>query len=76
MAFGFDRLGLDEIVSFTTVTNSPSQAVMLRLGMRRDAATFEHPALPAGHPLREHVLYRIQAPAPAAGVTMPATASR
>lgn len=63
LAFGFDRLQLAEIVSFTTVTNAPSQAVMRRLGMRRDAATFEHPALPASHPLREHVLYRMQAPA-------------
>lgn len=62
LAFGFDRLQLAEIVSFTTVTNAPSQAVMRRLGMRRDTTTFEHPALPTGHPLREHVLYRIQAP--------------
>ncbi|MFD1710807.1 GNAT family N-acetyltransferase [Ottowia sp. GY511] len=59
LAFGFDRLGLDEIVSFTTVTNTPSQAVMQRLGMQRDVATFEHPALPVGHPLREHVLCRV-----------------
>lgn len=63
LAFGFDRLQLAEIVSFTTVTNAPSQAVMRRLGMRRDATTFEHPALLASHPLREHVLYRMQAPA-------------
>lgn len=61
LAFGFDRLGLDEIVSFTTVTNTPSQAVMQRLGMRLDAAIFDHPALPSGHPLREHVLYRLDA---------------
>lgn len=36
--------------------------VMERLGMARDAdGDFEHPALPAGHRLREHVLYRVRA---------------
>src|SRR5262249_35172486 len=35
---GFERLGLDEIVSFTTVSNVRSQRVMQRLGMRRDPA--------------------------------------
>ena len=61
LAFGFDRLGLTEVVSFTAVPNTRSQAVMQRLGMRRDAATFKHPALPKGHALREHVLYRATA---------------
>ena len=61
--FAFHQLHLPEVVAFTTVTNQRSQAVMQRLGMQRDAATFEHPALPAGHPLRTHVLYRITDPA-------------
>jgi RimJ/RimL family protein N-acetyltransferase len=56
---GFDRLELPEIVSFTTIDNHRSSAVMERLGMTRDAETFEHPSLPAGHPLREHCLYRL-----------------
>lgn len=56
---GFARLGLDEIVSFTARQNLRSQAVMQRLGMTRDADTFEHPAVPPGNPLREHVLYRL-----------------
>ena len=39
-----------------------SIAVMERIGMsRRPEDDFEHPALPAGHPLRRHVLYRIGA---------------
>lgn len=60
LGFGFGELGLDEVVAFTTVANSRSRAVMERLGMRRDAADdFDHPALPEGHPLRRHVLYRI-----------------
>ncbi len=61
LAFGFDTLGLDEIVSFTTAGNLPSRRVMKRLGMRHDPADdFDHPALPDGHPLRRHVLYRIR----------------
>lgn len=57
---GFARLGLDEIVSFTSLRNLRSQAVMQRLGMVRDADNFEHPDIPQGSPLREHVLYRIR----------------
>lgn len=60
LAYGFGSLGLDEIVSFTAVQNAPSQAVMASIGMTRDPADdFDHPNLPAGHPLRRHVLYRI-----------------
>jgi RimJ/RimL family protein N-acetyltransferase len=56
---GFDRLELPEIVSFTAIDNHRSSAVMERLGMNREAETFEHPSLTAGHPLREHCLYRL-----------------
>jgi len=56
---GFELLGLGEIVSFTTLGNLRSRAVMERLGMREDPQTFEHPSLPLGHPLREHCLYRM-----------------
>ena len=62
LGFGFDELGLDEIVSFTTPGNRRSTAVMERLGMTRDPADdFDHPRLAAGHPLRRHVLYRLSA---------------
>ena len=62
IAFGFDELGLEEIVSFTVPDNAPSRAVMERLGMTHDPAeNFEHPGLPEGHPLRLHVLYRLRA---------------
>lgn len=56
---GFDRLGLDEIVSFTTLANLPSIAVMKRIGMSDANANFEHPAVPEGSPLRVHCLYKI-----------------
>jgi RimJ/RimL family protein N-acetyltransferase len=60
LGFGFGDLGLDEIVSFTVPANERSRRVMEGLGMRRAAAgDFEHPGLPAGHPLRRHVLYRL-----------------
>jgi RimJ/RimL family protein N-acetyltransferase len=62
IGYGLGTLGLDEIVSFTTTTNLPSQRVMQKLAMTRDPADdFDHPALAPGHPLRRHVLYRIAA---------------
>jgi RimJ/RimL family protein N-acetyltransferase len=65
LAFGFDRLGLAEVVSFTVPANTRSRAVMERLGMTWDPADdFDHPSLPEGHPLRRHVLYRIRRPPP------------
>ena len=61
LAFGFETIGLDEIVSFTTPANERSWRVMGRLGMTRDPADdFDHPRLPEGHPLRRHVLYRLR----------------
>ena len=63
--FGFARLGLAEIVSFTVPGNARSRQVMERLGMTHDAADdFDHPALPEGHALRRHVLYRARRAAP------------
>jgi len=61
LAFGFDSVGLDEVVSLAVVGNRRSRAVMERLGMRRDPADdFEHPSVVEGHPLAAHVLYRIR----------------
>lgn len=58
---GFEKVGLEEIVSFTTPKNLRSIALMERLGMRRDPEEdFEHPALPEDDPLRPHVLYRLR----------------
>lgn len=61
LRYGFDKLKLEEIVSFTATTNSRSVAVMQRLGMTRNPADdFDHPRLPPGHRLTRHVLYRLQ----------------
>jgi ribosomal-protein-alanine N-acetyltransferase len=61
LAHGFEAIGLDEIVSFTTVANGRSRRVMERLGMTHDAAgDFLHPLLADDDPVRPHVLYRLR----------------
>jgi RimJ/RimL family protein N-acetyltransferase len=57
LSVGFDWLGLERVVSFTTLGNERSVAVMRRLGMTPLMARFEHPALPVDSPLRPHCLY-------------------
>ena len=61
--FGFEQLRLREIVALTVPANLRSRRVMEKLGMTIDpAGAFDHPRVPEGHPLRRHVLYRIQSP--------------
>jgi RimJ/RimL family protein N-acetyltransferase len=62
LTYGFTKIGLAEIVAFTTPPNIRSIRLMERLGFVRDAAgDFDHPAVPEGHALRRHVLYRKRA---------------
>ena len=68
IAFGFEELGLDEIVAFLVVTNRRSAAVCERLGMTRDlTGDFDHPYFEAdqravnGELLQRHALYRLRA---------------
>jgi RimJ/RimL family protein N-acetyltransferase len=57
--FAFDRLRLEEVISFAVWNNERSIAVMKRLGMRRDGE-FDHPSVPDTHAdLRRHCFYRI-----------------
>lgn len=59
LQFGFERF--DEIVAFTVPENRASRRVMTKLGMiHREEENFQHPSLPDGHPLKLHVLYRLQ----------------
>jgi len=63
LAFGFNTVGCDEIVSMTVPGNRRSRAVMARLGLKRRAEDdFDHPNVPEGHRLRPHVLYRLGKP--------------
>ena len=58
--YAFEMLGLPEIVSFTVPANVRSRRVMEKIGMTRNPDDdFDHPNLPEGHPLRRHVLYRL-----------------
>jgi RimJ/RimL family protein N-acetyltransferase len=57
----FNGTGLPELWSMTAVLNEPSQAVMRRLGMNRHCH-FEHPRIEPGHPIRPHVVYRLERP--------------
>ena len=59
LRFGFEQIGLAEIVSVAPKINLRSRAVMERLGMQHIEPTFPHPKLPAGSPLRECCLYRL-----------------
>jgi RimJ/RimL family protein N-acetyltransferase len=62
LAVAFDDLVLEEVLSFTAVSNDNSRRVMAKIGMTRDpAGDFDHPSVPVGGPLRAHVLYRITA---------------
>lgn len=57
--FGFERLKLDQIISFAVWSNVRSTAVMERLGMRHDpSADFDHPRV-VDPGLKRHVLYRL-----------------
>jgi RimJ/RimL family protein N-acetyltransferase len=78
LTVAFDGAGLPEVWSFTSVLNEPSAAVMRRIGMS-EVGRFDHPRIPAGHPLRPHVLYHLGRPEagakPEAGANSEAGAS-
>ena len=59
VAFGL--LSQPQVVSFTTISNQRSRAVMQRIGMHDSGEIFEHPGVPVGNPLRAHCLYKITA---------------
>lgn len=58
--FGFEQMGLEEIVANAVTANANSRRVMEKLGMTTSPADdFEHPLVPPGSPLRQQVLYRL-----------------
>jgi len=57
---GFEDQGLTEIFSWTTETNAPSEAVMLRIGLlRRPELDFDHPRLVDWWG-RRHIVYSLR----------------
>ena len=57
--YGFETLGLPEILAITAKNNQRSRRVMEKLGMfTNEDENFLHPLLEYSHPLAEHVLYR------------------
>ena len=59
LEFGFTKLGLTEIVSFTSVLNTKSIKVMKKLNMSKSEEYFNHPMIPKGSPLSKHCLYKV-----------------
>jgi len=59
LAYGFQKLGLDAIYSFTSIHNKRSEEVMKRIGMVH-AGEFDHPLVDEGSSIRRHVLYKLE----------------
>ena len=58
LRYGFESLGLREIVAFTIPANKRSRRVMEKIGLVF-SEEFDHPFIAEGHPMRRQVLYRI-----------------
>ncbi|TNF65355.1 MAG: N-acetyltransferase [Gammaproteobacteria bacterium] len=60
LEFGFNKIGLEKIVSFTVKDNLNSRRVMEKIGMTYDYKNdFNHPKIDTKNPLSKHVLYEI-----------------
>ncbi|MFS8082220.1 MAG: GNAT family N-acetyltransferase [Ginsengibacter sp.] len=56
--YGFNKLGFNKIVSFTSSVNLKSEKVMQRIGMSY-VVNFDHPKIEKENKLCRHVLYEI-----------------
>lgn len=56
---GFESIGFDQVVAFTSRCNLPSLSVMRKIGMQLDAEGFLHPRIENENPLRDHAVYRL-----------------
>ncbi len=59
LKYAFTKLNINEVVSFTSLVNRRSQAVMEKIGMFNTGNNFMHPDIELGHKLCEHVLFKI-----------------
>ncbi len=57
--FGFRKLDLEEVYSFTAAINIPSEGVMNKIGMNK-IGEFDHPKVDSKSKLYRHVLYLIK----------------
>lgn len=56
-------LGATAVIGYTSAVNTPSRRAMVKSGMTEIAdSAFEDDTVPVDHPLRPHVLYRIDRP--------------
>lgn len=58
LEYGFNKLNLSSIYSFTAEINKPSENVMKKIGLKK-VGGFKHPKVEASSPLKPHVLYKI-----------------
>jgi ribosomal-protein-alanine N-acetyltransferase len=58
LEYGFNKLNLNAIYSFTAEPNKPSENVMKKIGMKK-IGEFKHPRVEEGSPLKPHILYKI-----------------
>ena len=60
--FAFEHLQLPAVLALSVTTNTPSHAVMARIGMQRwHGMEFDHPRVPSDWPLKHHIVHRINA---------------
>jgi len=57
LKYAFEKLEESTVYSFTAISNTRSERVMIKLGMKKEGE-FDHPQL-LEHPLSKHVLYVI-----------------
>jgi RimJ/RimL family protein N-acetyltransferase len=59
--YAFETLKLCEILAMTVPANVRSRRVIEKIGMKHlPVLDFDHPGVPVGHPLRQHVLYALK----------------
>lgn len=59
LQYAFEVMDVPQVFSFTAILNTRSERVMQKAGMRQ-IGEFAHPGVPVGHPMQQHVLYRIR----------------
>lgn len=59
LEFAFTELDLPDVISMTPCLNKRSERVMQKLGLENQYDNFNHPSVPPGHALCEHVFYKI-----------------